>query len=100
MSDHRYVVITLDDASMIATALRESGLGAKSEGIARIQARLLHDTGAHMQEIADALKATEICGACSIEGQASSCSAIHTHKLGRRLQRLLQRALGKPETTA
>jgi hypothetical protein len=90
--EKRYLVLTLEDASAIATALRILDIGAKSEAIARIQARLLHDTGANMQEIVNTLCDEEVCFACDNEGVAVSCGVLAANKQGRRLRRLLERA--------
>ncbi len=91
----KYLVITLDDASTIATVLRASGLGTASPDVARIEARMRRDTGADMEEIVDLLQGAQLCAACKMECQEKHCEALLARKEGRRLRRLLERARGE-----
>ena len=84
----RYLVITINDAHIIAAAL----LAEEAPEAKRIRARMSEDTGADLGEIVELLKGLDICAACNIEGQASSCQSITAHKLGRRLRRVVERA--------
>lgn len=54
--------------------------------------RFKEETGADMQTIARGLKQTPICAACIGESMEYTCQSIWTHKAGRRLQRLIDRA--------
>jgi hypothetical protein len=84
----RHLVIAATDAARIAAALRD----AKDPDLRRIGDRLAADAGGDMREIADQLKALDICGACWVEGQSASCYSLQAQKLGRRLARLIERA--------
>lgn len=57
-----------------------------------VRKRLAEDAGGDFEDIAAQLKNLPICAACSIEGQAGNCVALAANKLGRRLQRLIERA--------
>lgn len=78
----KYIIITLDDAKEIVQYLPEG----------RIKSRFGQETGADIEEIVDFLKNMDICPACELEMQQHSCSSIHSKKIGRRIQRLLDRA--------
>lgn len=99
MSDRRYVILTLEDAKIVARALTAYALprvpNLDAEALIPITARLLGDTGADIEDIVAQLKGMSLCPACVIEGQERSCSAPEAQKLGRRLNRLLERARGE-----
>jgi hypothetical protein len=109
MSARRYVVLTLEDAHLVSGALARTrahrgALGPGGSGeltddqsghLGAIYDRLNVEEGADMEEIVAALKKTPTCFACENEGQTSSCQSIETRKLGRRLNRLLERARGE-----
>lgn len=105
MSNQRYVVITLEHAHLIASALAKTGAhrgglldsmeDSQSEALSTIYDRFLHETGADMQEIVDIIHDRKICFACENEGQARGCNVPDLQKQGRRLRRLLERARGE-----
>lgn len=84
----KYLLISHEDAETLAKIL-ESHRGADAK---RLRERFKVDTGGDFEEIAMLLKKQEICAACNIEGQASHCMSLDAQKLGRRLQRLIDRA--------
>lgn len=92
MSERRYLILTKEDAMVLASAIAD---GRASTETLRIATRLREDTGGNIEEIADDLKRAETCPACSIEGQESSCVAIDARATGRRIARLLERARGE-----
>ncbi len=87
----KYIVITLEDAKNLVVALDD----AESPAIVKLVERFAAETGADMQEIVDLLKGQRLCPACVIEGQERTCQSIGAQKLGRRLNRLLERARGE-----
>jgi hypothetical protein len=101
----RYVVVTLEDAHTIASALSRTGahrgglrdqIGEdESARLGRIYDRLVVESGADMQEIVDTVASLPVCAACCIEGQEQSCQVWPAQKQGRRLRRLLERARGE-----
>lgn len=91
----KYIIITDGDANIIAQALAVYVAGYMDPEAQRVRLRLEADTGADIQDIVDQLNGTETCAACNIEGQASYCIVWRTHRLGRRLRRLLERARGE-----
>ena len=92
MSTKRYIIITLDDAKVIAQYMRQFQPAPYEVTHKRILDRFDQETGADIEEIVGLLKGMETCAACNIEGQAASCCALEAQKLGRRLKRLLDRA--------
>lgn len=85
----RYILLSVDDAEILAGILNITGL---HEQESRLFNRLTKDTGGDFEDIAAQLKKTEICCACEVECQEHTCTAIQTQALGRRLQRLINRA--------
>ena len=80
--DRKYIILSVEDVKYITNFL--------PEGI--IKAKFKQETGADIREIAYNLKHTPICGACRIECQQHNCESLNAQKLGRRLQRLIDRA--------
>lgn len=78
----KYIIVTLDDAKVIAKHLPNGP----------IKDRFEFETGADIQEIVDRLKSMSHCHACEVEGQTHYCQVNYARKLGRRLRRLLERA--------
>ncbi len=105
MANQRYVLVTLEDAHLIAAALAQTGAhrgGLRDEAgednsgkLAAIYDRLVRENGADMHEIIDAFRTMPFCHACRVEGQEESCNVLAAQKLGRRLRRLLERARGE-----
>lgn len=87
----KYLLLSVDDAHLISEVVLldySPVLG----GAFKIAMSLKADEGGDFEEIASQLKSTEICIACSIEGQQHTCVAPESQKIGRRLQRLIERA--------
>lgn len=78
----KHLIITLEDARFISTHLPDGDL----------KNRLMKETGADIEIIAAELKHFGACITCRIEGQEHSCIHSTVNKIGRRLDRLLQRA--------
>lgn len=104
-TDHRYILVRLDDAREIADTLKtqqavSSFRAALSQRFAKALAprvqlfveRVEVETGADLQDIVGQLKAAEPCHACVVEAQLRSCVCWRSNKLGRRLARLIERA--------
>lgn len=85
-----YLIISVDDARLIAESLPIS----YEPRLQAIRDRLCQDTGADIEEMASRLKQIPVCQACSIEGQKEHCEVVFAQKQGRRLWRLIERALG------
>jgi hypothetical protein len=83
--EQRYVLLTVKDARSLAFA-------EDTENDRRVAASVNADTGGDVQGIANMLKGIAVCPACSHEGMAGTCNAVDAQKLGRRLQRLIDRA--------
>lgn len=84
----KYIIITLSDMKLILAEIGSS----ENIHLSRIKSRFESETGADILDIATLLKRTDVCAACSIEGQAHNCKSLISRKLGRRLYRLLLRA--------
>jgi hypothetical protein len=85
----KYLLITVEQARWLAQAVDGCAVGQRHQPF---MARLMEDTGGDFLEIALMMKHQDPCPACSIEGQLSSCANLETQQLGRRLQRLIDRA--------
>ncbi len=90
----RHIIVTLDDAKIIARVLKASRLGPDSGAVVRIVQRFESEEGADLVDMVEVLKKVPICAACEGEGQAEYCSSLDAQKQGRRLRRLLDRAAG------
>lgn len=91
----KYLLLSVEDALLLYGAILGLSMtqgGLPKGRITRIAERLRDDSGGDLRDIAARLKKLEICGACSIEGQASYCASLFANKLGRRLARLIERA--------
>ena len=78
----KYLLITTDDAQIIAKHLPEG----------QLKERLETDAGGDFEEISEKLRKLDFCFACGIEGQEHDCESLVANKLGRRLRRLIWRA--------
>jgi hypothetical protein len=92
MSENKYIIMRLNDAKALASASYSAECSHK---IKKIIVRIQSESGADIEDIATRLKQLPICGACSIESQESSCNCLVARQLGRRLNRLIDRANGK-----
>lgn len=92
MTDRRHILVSLDDAKLIARTLRLVALFKPS--LLPVILRFEAETGGDFAEIVDRLKKTPICMACNHEGVPHACRSLETQKIGRRLARLLERAGG------
>jgi hypothetical protein len=81
----KYLLLTVEDAQALA-ASPETNIDLQ------ISASVNADTGGDFADIANQLKKLEICCACSHESMSALCVAPLAQKLGRRLQRLIDRA--------
>lgn len=91
----KYLLLSRSDADILSGMLIHA-LKGDVEGTGRmgqIAKRMRDDTGGDFEEIAALLKKQDLCGACVIEGMESHCASLDAQKLGRRLQRLIERAV-------
>ena len=86
----RYLLISADDANAIAAHLDDLEQPI-SRHMATIKARLEIEDGGDFEEIVRELKKLEQCAAGVIEGVGCG-AAFKAQKIGRRLDRLLERA--------
>jgi hypothetical protein len=99
MSDNnqkeKYIIVKLSDAKLLQDWVDSDTEEIRQpKEIKTILKRFREEEGADILNIAQQLKFSNLCHACVIEGQQHSCQSLTSQKLGRRLDRLLQRAHG------
>lgn len=97
MTVSKYILISVEDARWLAGAVDGcAGRGPWIPGTTSdrrdIVGRLETEEGGDFEAIVAQLKGAEPCAACSIEGQLAYCANLEMHKIGRRLDRLVERA--------
>ena len=97
----KYILLSVEDARWLAGAVDGcAGTGpqgpwnedAKRYETRDVVGRLRTDDGGDFESIVAQLKGARACAACAIEGQLAYCANLEMHKIGRRLDRLVERA--------
>lgn len=97
----KYMLISVDDARWLAQAVDAcAGKGprgpwseaTKAYDTPDLVGRLRTDEGGDFEEIVRQLKGATPCAPCAIEGQLPHCANLEMHAIGRRLDRLVERA--------
>ena len=87
----KYMLIRVEDARWLTHAVDGCAGPGPSDNRDLVE-RLSSDEGGDFEAIVAQLKGAEPCAACSIEGQLAYCANLEMHKIGRRLDRLVERA--------
>ena len=90
----KYMLLSIEDARWLADAVPRGPWfkPAKRYKTRDLVGRLRTEEGGDFEAIVAQLKGAEPCAACSIEGQLAYCANLEMHKIGRRLDRLVERA--------
>lgn len=91
-SDKRYVLVEVGEARIIAQQIQQ-GTTPNPETTRAFVERMQTEEGGNFEDIAIRLKRLPSCMACQVESQEHNCESIEARRLGRRVWRLLLRAL-------
>lgn len=98
MTAKKYMIVSLPQAKALLDAVKngwgEEFSAERAQYARALLERIENETGADIEEIVSDLKGLNTCHACVVEGQESYCCSINAKKIGRRLNRLVERANG------
>lgn len=86
----KYLLVSVEDARWLVQAA--SGFAGTGPDGRDVLGRMRTDEGGDVEKIVRDLKGMGVCAPCVVEGQASHCEVLEAQALGRRLDRLLERA--------